>query len=192
MPERSLARVLRFKDLVLIVVGTVIGSGIFLVPGNVIRASGGFVGAALLVWLVGGVLSLLGAMTYGELGAMTPGAGGLYTYLRDAFGPVVAFLYGWTAFLVIASGSVATLALAGAAYYSQFAPLSPRGAKGFALLIIAIVALINVRGTRASANVQNWSTGIKVAALLVISAGLLVSGHGFSSGQAIWPAHWTG
>ncbi|HEU5466585.1 MAG TPA: amino acid permease [Gemmatimonadales bacterium] len=194
MTERSpsLARVLGFRDLVLIVVGTVIGSGIFLVPGNVIRASGGSVGAALIVWLVGGVLSLLGALTYGELGARKPGAGGLYTYLRDAFGPVVAFLYGWTAFLVIASGSVATLALAGSSYFSQLVPLSPGGAKGFALLVIALVTVINVRGTRGSANVQNWSTGIKVAALLVISAGLLVSGHGFSSGQAIWPAHWNG
>ncbi len=194
MTERSpsLARVLGFKDLVLIVVGTVIGSGIFLVPGNVIRASGGSVGAALIVWLVGGVLSLLGALTYGELGARKPGAGGLYTYLRDAFGPVVAFLYGWTAFLVIASGSVATLALAGSSYFSQLVPLSPWGAKGFALLVIALVTVINVRGTRGSANVQNWSTGIKVAALLVISAGLLVSGHGFSSGQPFWPAHWNG
>jgi APA family basic amino acid/polyamine antiporter len=192
MPERSLARVLRFKDLVLIVIGTVIGSGIFLVPGKVIRDSGGFVGAALLVWLVGGVLSLLGAMTYGELGAMNPGAGGLYTYLRDAFGPLVAFLYGWTAFLVIASGSVATLALAGSSYVSQFVSLSPWGAKGFALLLIALVAAINVRGTRGSADVQNWSTGVKVLALLVISAGLLMSGHGLSTDAAFWPARWSG
>ncbi|HEX4560397.1 MAG TPA: amino acid permease [Gemmatimonadales bacterium] len=194
MTERSpsLARVLGFKDLFLIVVGTVIGSGIFLVPGKVLVASGGTVGAALLVWVVGGVLSLLGALTYGELGAMKPGAGGLYTYLRDAFGPVVAFLYGWTAFLVIASASVATLALAGSAYVSQFVALSPLGAKGFALLLIALVAAINVRGTRGSANVQNWSTGIKVAALLVISGGLLWSGHGFSNGGAFWPARWNG
>src|SRR5215469_6776777 len=177
-PPSSLARVLGFKDLVLIVVGTVIGSGIFLVPGNVIRASGGSVGAALIVWLVGGVLSLLGALTYGELGAMKPGAGGLYTYLRDAFGPTVAFLYGWTAFLVIASGSVATLAAASSAYLSQLVSLPPLAAKGFSLLMIAVVASVNVRGTRGSANVQNWSTGIKVAALLVISAGLLISGHG--------------
>ncbi|HYK11951.1 MAG TPA: amino acid permease [Gemmatimonadales bacterium] len=191
-PPSSLARVLGFKDLVLIVVGTVIGSGIFLVPGNVIRASGGSVGAALIVWLVGGVLSLLGALTYGELGAMKPGAGGLYTYLRDSFGPVVAFLYGWTALLVIASGSVATLAVAASAYVSQLITLPPLAGKGFALLMIAVVAVINVRGTRGSANVQNWSTGIKVAALLVIGAGLLISGHGFSGGQPIWPAQWNG
>jgi len=190
--DRSLARVLGFRDLVLIVVGTVIGSGIFLVPGNVIRASGGSVGAALLIWLLGGVLSLLGALTYGELGAMNPGAGGLYAYLRDAFGPLVAFLYGWTAFLVIASGSVATLALAGSAYASQLVTLTPLGAKAFALLLIALVAVINVRGTRGSADVQNWSTGLKVAALLVISAALLLSGHGLSGGEPFWPARWTG
>ena len=141
---------------------------------------------------MGGVLSLLGALTYGELGAMKPGAGGLYTYLRDAFGPVVAFLYGWTAFLVIASGSVATLALAGSAYVSQFGTLSPLGAKGFALLLIALVAVINVRGTRGSANVQNLSTGLKVAVLLVISGGLLLSGHGFSSGRSCYrPSKWS-
>src|SRR5690348_13317240 len=194
MTERpsSLARVLGFKDLVLIVVGTVIGSGIFLVPGKVLVASGGTVGAALLVWVIGGVLSLLGALTYGELGAAKPGAGGLYTYLRDAFGPAVAFLYGWTAFLVIASGSVATLALAGSAYFSQFVQLPPLAAKSFALLLIALVAVINVRGTRGSADVQNWSTGIKVAALLVISGGLLLTGHGFSNGGAFWPAQWNG
>lgn len=194
MTERSpsLARVLGFQDLVLIVVGTVIGSGIFLVPGNVIAKSGRSVGAALIVWLAGGALSLLGALSYGELGAQKPGAGGLYTYLRDAFGPVVAFLYGWSAFLAIASGSVATLALAGSAYVTQFVPLSHLGAKGFAVSLIAIVAVINVRGTRGSANVQNWSTGIKVLALLVISGWLVLAGHGFSNGQPTWPAQWNG
>jgi len=84
------------------VIGTVIGSGIFLVPGGVLRQAGGHAGPALLVWVVGGGLSLLGALAYGELGAMNPAAGGLYVYLRDAFGPLTAFLYGWTFFLVIA------------------------------------------------------------------------------------------
>ena len=82
-------------------IGTVIGSGIFLVPGGVLRQTGGHAGPALLVWLVGGALSLLGALAYGELGAMNPAAGGLYVFLRDAFGPLTAFLYGWTFFLVI-------------------------------------------------------------------------------------------
>src|ERR1041384_1234845 len=78
----ELARVLRLRDVILIVVGTVIGSGIFLVPGGVLRDSGGDVGLAMLVWIVGGALSLLGALTYAELGAMNPRAGGLYVYLR--------------------------------------------------------------------------------------------------------------
>ena len=108
MSDRALARVLGLRDLILIVIGTVIGSGIFLVPGGVIRDAGGYAGPALVVWMVGGVLSLLGALAYGELGAMNPAAGGLYVYLRDAFGPVTAFLYGWTFFVVIATGSAAT------------------------------------------------------------------------------------
>ena len=101
----TLRRTLGFTDLVMITLGTVIGSGIFLVPGVVLRQTGGHVGLALLVWVVGGVVSFLGALTYAELGAMHPDAGGLYSYIRDAFGPLPAFLYGWTSFLVIASGS---------------------------------------------------------------------------------------
>ena len=97
----TLARVLWLRDLVLIVIGTVIGSGIFLVPGGVLRDSGGHLGLALAVWLIAGVLSLLGALTYGELGAMDPEAGGIYVYVRGAFGPLPAFLYGWTLFFVI-------------------------------------------------------------------------------------------
>src|SRR5437868_12430866 len=116
MSTRTLARLLTLRDLTMIVIGTVIGSGIFLVPGGVLRQAGGQAGPALVVWVVGGALSLLGALAYGELGAMNPAAGGLYVYLRDAFGPLTAFLYGWTFFLVIATGSTATLAVDSASY----------------------------------------------------------------------------
>jgi APA family basic amino acid/polyamine antiporter len=174
---RDLARVLRFPDLIFIVIGTVIGSGIFLVPGGVLRESGGDVGIALLIWLIGGILSLLGALTYGELGAMDPQAGGLYVYLRDAFGRLPAFLYGWALFFVIGSGSVATLAAAFARYVQQFVPLGPWGAKLVAVAMIAVVAAVNVRGTRRGADVQNWSTAIKTVALLLLSALLLLGGR---------------
>jgi APA family basic amino acid/polyamine antiporter len=188
----GLARILGLRDLILIVIGTVIGSGIFLVPGGVLRQSGGLVGPALLVWVVGGVLSLLGALTYGELGAMDPRAGGLYVYLRNAFGPLPGFLYGWTAFLVIGSGSAATLAVASTSYLQQFIPLSPLGAKVAAVLLLAIVAALNVFSTRRSSDVQNWSTGIKVAALLIMSVVLLAKGHGWSSSAGVmWPEHFT-
>jgi APA family basic amino acid/polyamine antiporter len=173
--SRGLDRVLGLRDLILIVIGTVIGSGIFLVPGGVVRQAGGFAGPALLVWVIGGGLSLLGALAYGELGAMNPAAGGLYVYLRDAFGPLTAFLYGWTFFLVIATGSAATLAVASASYLQQFVALGPIGQKATAVALLAIVAAINVRSTRRSADVQNWSTAIKVGALLAMSVGLIVS-----------------
>ena len=125
---------------------------------------------AIAVWVVGGVLSLLGALTYAELGAAKPDAGGLYAYLRDAFGPLPAFLYGWTSFLVIASGSIATLAVAFSNYLGQLVPLVARSrAKIVSALVIAVIAAINIRGTRESAIAQNWTTGVKVGGLIVLS-----------------------
>ena len=141
---RSLRRTLRPRDLILIVVGTVIGSGIFLVPGPVLRQTGGDVRLALLVWVVAGVLSLLGALTYAEMGAAKPDAGGLYLYIRDTFGPLTAFLYGWTAFFVIASGSVATLAVAFTSYLQQFIGVSPTVSKVVAALVVLVVMAVVV------------------------------------------------
>ena len=137
---------------------------------------------------MGGVLSLLGALAYAELGAMNPAAGGLYVYLRDAFGPLTAFLYGWTFFLVIATGSAATLAVASTAYLQQFVALGPIGQKLAAVALLAVVAAINVRGTRRSADVQNWSTAIKVGALLIMSAVLVVSQRAApAAAVSFWP-----
>ncbi len=104
-----LVRTIRLRDLLFLFIGSVIGSGIFLTPGLVLRELHGSVGIALLVWLVGGLLSLLGALTYAELSAANPEAGGLYCYIRDGFGRLPAFLYGWCLFLVIASGEIAAL-----------------------------------------------------------------------------------
>src|SRR3954466_3086114 len=134
--SRSLTRSLGFTDLVLIVIGTVIGSGIFIVPATVLRQTSGSIGVALLVWCAGGVLSLLGALTYGELGAARPDAGGLYVYMRDAFGPLPAFLYGWTMFFVISTGSAATLAVAFTSYLGQLVPLTPIAGKAVAVLML--------------------------------------------------------
>ncbi len=191
MTVRALARVLGLRDLILIVIGTVIGSGIFLVPGGVLRQAGGQAGPALLVWVIGGVLSLLGALAYGELGAMNPAAGGLYVYLRDAFGPATAFLYGWTFFLVIATGSAATLAVASGSYLQQFVELGPLGQKFAAVALLAIVAAINIRSTRRSADVQNVSTAIKVGALLIMSTVLILSRGSASAAIPFWPESFT-
>src|SRR3989440_12538619 len=94
----TLERTLGLKDLILLIIGTVIGSGIFIVPGAVLRQTNGSIVLAMVVWLAGGILSLLGALTYGELSAMNPKAGGLYIFIRDGFGRLPSFLYGWTLF----------------------------------------------------------------------------------------------
>ena len=184
-----LQRVLGLRQLVYIVIGTVIGSGIFIVPGAVLRQSGGSAGLALLVWVAAGMLSLLGALTYAELGAMRPGAGGLYAYIRDAFGRFPAFLFGWTLFFVIGSGSIATLAVASTSYLAELVPLSPLAARLTAVGMIAVIAAINVRGTREGARVQDWTTFLKVAGILVMSGLFLARGRGLGeAAAAVWPA----
>ncbi len=185
----TLERTLGLKDLILLIIGTVIGSGIFIVPGAVLRQTNGSIILAMLVWLAGGVLSLLGALTYGELSAMNPKAGGLYIFIRDSFGSLPAFLYGWTLFFVISSGSVATLAVAFSSYLGEIVPLSPAIAKLAAIAMIVVVTIVNVLGTRESANLQDWTTTLKVAAILVMSAVLFALGHGFTGLSLAAPAN---
>jgi basic amino acid/polyamine antiporter, APA family len=170
----TLERTLRLRDMTLLVIGVVIGSGIFIVPATVLRQTEGRFGLALLVWFLAGVLSLLGALTYGELGAMDPQSGGIYVYLRDAFGRFPAFLFGWTLFFVIGSGAQATLSVAFAAYAGEVVPLGAFASRAVALGMIAVLAVLNVLGTRAAVQVQNWTTAIKVAALLAMSGALLL------------------
>jgi APA family basic amino acid/polyamine antiporter len=154
------------------IIGTVIGSGIFLVPGAVLRSVGNSVPVAATVWLAGGVLSLLGALTYGELSAMRPRAGGLYVYIRDCFGALPAFLFGWTFFLVISAGTVATLAVAFANYLGEFIPLPRMVAKGVSVLLILCVTVVNIRGTRQSANLTNVTTAFKV--IVIVAFGIIL------------------
>ena len=173
----ELLRTLRFRDLLLLFVGSVIGSGIFLTPGIILRQVSGSVGVSLLVWLAGGVLSLLGALTYAELAASNPEAGGLYCYIRDGFGRLPAFLYGWCLLLVIASGSVAALARAFSNYLSQVIPLTPIVSTIVAVAVIGVVTVVNILGTRGSSDLQNWTTLIKVGIIVLLSAVLFSLGH---------------
>ena len=186
----NLPRTLGLRDLILLTIGSVIGSGIFLVPGAVLRQVNGFIIPALLVWLIGGVLSLLGALTYGELAALKPAAGGLYVYIRDCFGRFPAFLFGWTLFFVISSGAVATLAVAFSAYLGEIVPLTPLLAKCISVLMIAVVTVVNVLGTRRSSDLQNWTTAAKVIGILVMSIVLLCFGRGFRGATPdLWPRY---
>ena len=189
--NRTLTRTLTARDVAVITVGTVIGSGIFLTPGGVLRSSGS-VGVSLLVWLGGGLLTLLGALTYAELGCSRPGAGGLYAYIRDAFGPTAAFTFGWTLFVVIASGSLAALAVAAGDNLAAVMPLGTVGKKLVAVAIIAGIAVVNVRGTRGSANVLGVATALKVGVLALLIVALPLMGTGWSQVTTVWPEQVTG
>src|SRR6202521_2701690 len=173
----SLIRTLRERDRFLLFIGSVIGSGVFLTPGLILRQLDGSVGYSFLIWIIGGILSLLGALTYAELAAANPEAGGLYVFIRDGFGRLTAFLYGWCLFLVIASGSVAALARAFSRYLAEIIPLSPLASTIVAVAMIAVVTVVNIWGTRKSADLQNWTTLVKVGIIVVLSIVLLALGH---------------
>src|SRR5262245_33890840 len=172
----NLVRTLRLRDILLLFIGSVIGSGIFLTPGLILKQVHGSVGLAMLVWIAGGVMSLLGALTYAELAAANPEAGGLYCYIRDGFGRMPAFLYGWCLFLVISSASIAALARAFSRYLAEIVPLDAWSGSLVGVLTIAVVTAVNVRGTRQSSNLQNWTTLIKAGLVLSLSAVLLLLG----------------
>ena len=169
-PENhKLPRVLGPAEALSVIVGSVIGSGIFIVPARVAREIPS-VGAIIAAWVVGGLFSLAGALTLAELAAMLPRAGGPYVYLRQAYGRLPAFLFGWTEFLVIRAGSVATLAAAFALYASQLMP-APGGMRPevwqmlLAVGAMSTVAVVNVAGTRIGGGVQVVGTALKVGAL---------------------------
>src|SRR5580765_7114137 len=173
----SLVRTLRLRDILLLFIGSVIGSGIFLTPGLILKQVHGSVGLAMLVWVAGGVMSLLGALTYAELAASNPEAGGLYCFIRDGFGRLPAFLYGWCLFLVISSATIAALARAFSRYLAEVIPLSTFQSNVAAMAMIAVVAVVNVRGTRQSSDLQNWTTLIKGGLVVVLSLVLLTLGR---------------
>jgi basic amino acid/polyamine antiporter, APA family len=174
--KNELTRSLSQGDLLFLFVGSVIGSGIFVAPGLILRQVGGSAGYSLLIWLAGGVLSLLGALTYAELAAANPEAGGLYCYIRDGFGRLPAFLYGWCLFVVIASGTIAALAHAFTSYLQEILPLTQVQSSVVVVLVIAVVTAVNVWGTRKSSNLNNVTTVIKVGIIVVLGTILLVLG----------------
>ena len=170
----KLPRVLGPIDAFCVVVGCTIGSGIFLVPAKIAQDVP-FISGIILVWLIGGILSGAAALTLAELGAMMPQAGGLYVYLRAAYGPLLAFLFGWVEFLIVRSGSMATLAAAFARYFAQLCP--PAFAiraevwqAGAAIFAIAAVTIVNVLGTRRGGTLQVVGTVLKVGGVAILMA----------------------
>jgi len=192
-PRTEFVRAISRLDATALVVGSMIGSGIFIVSADILRQVQS-PGLLLLVWGLSGVVTLLGALTYGELAAMFPKAGGNYVYLREGISPLFGYLYGWTLFVVIQTGTIAAVAVAFARFTSVLVPgLSPDVFLGttlhfpqpigdiavglsaqriFAIVSIVVLTWINVRGVRTAAFIQTSLTVIKTAAL----AGLIVLG----------------
>jgi amino acid transporter len=158
-----------------VVVGTIIGSGIFLVSSTMTRGVG-TPAAVFFVWVFGGLLSLSGALAYAELGAMLPEAGGEYVYLREAYGPLWGFLYGWSQFLVMKTASIATLAAGFALYFTFFFP--SLNLKAVAVIVVAVLGTVNYFGVRTGGAVQTFFTVLKVALILALVLAALVIGGG--------------
>jgi APA family basic amino acid/polyamine antiporter len=187
----ALVRGLGTWDGALLTIGSIVGTGIFITTSDMARVLP-HPGLILLVWLMGGLLTLAGALTYGELGAMFPRAGGLYHYVREAYGPLWGFLYGWTAFLVIMSGGIAALGVAFGEYLGSFLPFfstghvllsvpvgswtwTLSGGQVAAALAIVLLTGVNHLGLKEGAWVQNALTVIKIGSIVLFAAlGLFV------------------
>jgi APA family basic amino acid/polyamine antiporter len=174
-------------DATTLVMGSMIGSGVFIVAADISRQVQS-PGLLIMTWVVTAILTLIAALSYGELAAAMPQAGGQYVYLREAFGPMFGFLYGWTLFLVIQTGTIAAVAVAFAKYTGVFLPsisgeryLFGSGKLGLttqellAIVLVCFLTWLNTRGIRTGALVQNVFTIAKIAALLgLIACGFLV------------------
>src|SRR5688572_8453317 len=151
---RDLPRKLTLFDGAALLVGTVIGSGIFVVP-SLIAQRVPEPGLVIGIWLFSGLLVLCGALTLAELGTMLPQSGGLYVYMREAYGPFLAFLYGWTIMLVVIPASIAALTSAFLLYLKYFVPLTLEAEKALGIAVLVGLAFVNARGARQGAGVQN-------------------------------------
>lgn len=193
-------------DSTMIVVGSMIGSGIFIVSADIARTVGSS-GLLILVWVITGMMTLIGALSYGELAAMFPKAGGQYVYLREAYNPLVAFLYGWTLFAVIQTGTIAAVAVAFAKFTSVVIPflseknilfsvlnLKISSAQIFAIVSVLILTFINILGIKEGKFVQNIFTVSKTVVLIgLILLGLFIGSNAeavASNFAHIWDGTW--
>jgi basic amino acid/polyamine antiporter, APA family len=200
--ERGFVRELGLLDSVMIVAGSMIGSGIFIVSANVARHLGS-PGGLLLAWIVSGLMVTIAAASYGELAAMMPRVGGQYVYLREAYSPLLGFLYGWTLFLVIQTGTIAAVAVAFASFLAVLVPglsstawivppidisegyaVSLSAQQLVAILLIVLLTFANTRGVRIGKLIQNSFTWVKTLALLALIVLGIVAGRAWSENAA--------
>jgi APA family basic amino acid/polyamine antiporter len=181
--DEGLQRVIGLRSAVLFVVGSVIGSGIFLTTGVM---AGVIPSASLLVaaWVSGGLLALTGGLTYAEMGAMFPRSGGVYVFLKEAYGPLPAFLYGWVALFVVISGGIAAVAVGFATYLAYFIPaLSTTSLAGLestklvAAAMILVLGAINYTGVRSGNAVNVVTTAAKMGGLVALPVMAIAASH---------------
>ncbi|HEV8399413.1 MAG TPA: amino acid permease [Gemmatimonadales bacterium] len=173
----QLTRQLGLASVTALVVGEVIAVGIFLTPAGMAHTLGSPFWL-LVVWLIMGAMALSGALCYGELAARLPEAGGGYVYLRRAYGPAVAFLYGWKCLLVMDPGITAALAVGLASYVAYVVPLTAVGMKVVSVSAIVVLAATNIIGLRFGARLMQWLTALKVGALLLMALLAVVLSRG--------------
>jgi APA family basic amino acid/polyamine antiporter len=190
--EKGLIRRLGAWDAALVTVGSVLGTAVFITTADVARVLP-HPGLIVAVWVLGGLLTLAGALTYGELGSMFPEAGGMYVYLKEAYGPLWGFLFGWASFLIIMSGGLAALAAGFGEYFGSFLPFfstthvlfsvpvlrwtwTVNGGQLAGALAIALLSVINYLGVREGAGVQNAVTIVKIGSIVGFAIfGLMVA-----------------
>ena len=193
-------------DSTMIVVGSMIGSGIFIVSADIARTVGSS-GLLIVVWVITGIMTLIGALSYGELAAMFPSAGGQYVYLREAYNPLIAFLYGWTLFAVIQTGTIAAVAVAFSKFTSVILPffseqnilfsllgLRISSAQVLAIISILILTLINLLGIREGKFIQNVFTLSKAVVLFgIILLGFIIGSNAkaiAANFSNMWSGQW--
>ena len=166
--ETELSREISLFGGVSILVGIMVGSGIFYLGSYVFMYAGNSQGLALLAWVVGGIVTLISGLCYAELGAMMPRAGGSYVYLREAYGKSVAFMSGFSSFILGSSGSIAALALAFATILNNFVAINEATQKGIAILVIVLLTVANYYGVKFGSWIQNLFTVAKLVPILII------------------------
>lgn len=195
LEQTGMKRELGLLDSTMIVSGSMIGSGIFIVTADIARTVGS-PGYILLIWLITGIITLIAALSYGELAGMMPKAGGQYIYLREAYNPLVGFLFGWTVFMVIQTGVIAAVAIAFAKFTGVLLPqyisdsiiLADFGFFTFttqqllAILLIVFLTYINLQGVKNAKIIQTTFTLAKIVSLL----GLIVLGIYFGLTGKQW------
>lgn len=197
MSEAKFKPVLGLRDATMIVAGSMIGSGIFIVSADILRNVGGS-GWLIMVWLITGFMTISAAVSYGELSGMFPKAGGQYVYLKEAFNPLIAFLYGWSFFAIIQTGTIAAVGVAFSKFMAYLVPgvseelilldlgfitISP--AQLVSIFIIVLLTYINTRGIQEGKAIQTTFTITKILSLF----GLIIFGFIMMDGD-VWDANW--